>query len=94
MKSAPFLHSVSLNGADVIGTIDVTSENERSRSYLEHSQELLSGAPVSGLSVGDAADTQPMHAKHLAAELRNLNAQIDRMVCQVEDAICRLTARG
>jgi len=83
--------------ADVKGTIDAAVEAIDDYSYGTLSEDWVREDPLGLVASTDppAQSTQPrFRAKDLIAELDSINAQIHRMMFQVERAVSRLATSG
>lgn len=77
---------------DIEGTVPAKLGGTDDRSYSHSSEELIRGRPVRG-SI-PARSPQKVSAKDLVAELDSINAQIHRIMSQVERAVARLAMSG
>lgn len=90
------LHSIGLLLAagiqDLEGTVPAKLAGADDRSYSYSSEELIRGRPVQATI--PARSPQKVSAKDLVAELDSINAQIHRIMFQVERAVARLATSG
>ena len=90
------LHSIGLLLAagiqDLEGTVPAKLAGADYRSYSYSSEELIRGRPVH--ATVPVRSPQKVSAKDLVAELDSINAQIHRIMFQVERAVARLATSG
>ena len=88
-------HSVFNTPAEVAaafpeGTVGADVRSISEQTYGSGSDALLSGTPLNEPPTGEAAAVAKVRASDLLVELREISAQVNRMMSQVDRAIHRL----
>lgn len=93
--AALLLADAELLGASVQGTIGANVQAIGELDfYAQRSETLISGLPVSLEPAQSQSKTRAFRAKDLIAELDAINAQIHKIMFQVERAVSRLATSG
>jgi hypothetical protein len=88
------MHALAEVGGELQGTIGATVQPIGDWSYGMLSDNWIRGTPLGPVPNAAVSESSPLRAKDLIAELDSINAQIHRMMFQVERAVSRLATSG
>ena len=96
MTIAPLTFSAVEHPHDVAveGTVGASVALDDRHFYVRASETLVRGTPLAIASKPPQRDPSRVRAKDLVEELHSINAQIHRIMFQVEKAVARLASSG
>ena len=91
---APRLSTSAIDRSSLVGTVAASVSFESDARYDSNSETLTRSAPLRAFRrlVRSESSGPRISAAELVLELNELNAEIDRIMLQVEKAVARLTA--